>query len=143
MKAFANATPRDLAHAVTLIRQSRDANRSVAIAGGGSDLLGMMKERLVTPDVVVHLKAIRNLDQVRQTKDGVTIGGLITLDALAAHPQMRQQYAVLAEAATDLGTHSQRPGEGAFAGLIFDQLDAGHQALLANVADVGQGGHAL
>ena len=104
MKAFTNASPRDLTQAVTLIRQSRDANRSVAIAGGGSDLLGMMKERLVTPDVVVHLKAVKNLDQVKQTKDGVTIGGLITLDALGAHPLIRKQYAVLAEAAEGVAT---------------------------------------
>ena len=104
MKAFTNANARDLGHAVTLIRQGRDSRNSVAIAGGGSDLLGMMKERLVTPDLVVHLRTAKNLDQVRQTKDGVTIGGLITLDALGAHPLIRKQYAVLAEAAEGVAT---------------------------------------
>jgi len=104
MKAFSNANARDLTHAVTLIRQSRDSHNTVAIAGGGSDLLGMMKERLVTPDVVVHLKAVKGLDQVKQAKDGVTIGGLITLDALGAHPLIRKQYAVLAEAADGVAT---------------------------------------
>jgi len=104
MKAFINANARDLAHAVTLIRQGRDSHHTVAIAGGGSDLLGMMKERLVTPDVVVHLRTVKNLDQVTQAKDGVTIGGLITLDALASHPLIRSQYAVLAEAAEGVAT---------------------------------------
>ena len=104
MKAFTNANARDLAHAVTLIRQGRDSHSTVAIAGGGSDLLGMMKERLVTPDVVVHLRTAKNLDQVKQTKDGVTIGGLITLDALSSHPLIRKQYAVLAEAAEGVAT---------------------------------------
>jgi xanthine dehydrogenase YagS FAD-binding subunit len=104
MKAFTNANARDLAHAVTLIRQGRDSHNTVAIAGGGSDLLGMMKERLVTPDVVVHLRTVKNLDQVKQAKDGVTIGGLITLDALASHPLIRKQYAVLAEAAEGVAT---------------------------------------
>jgi len=104
MKAFTNANARDLAHAVTLIRQGRDSHHTVAIAGGGSDLLGMMKERLVTPDVVVHLRTVKNLDQVTQAKDGVTIGGLITLDALASHPLIRSQYAVLAEAAEGVAT---------------------------------------
>jgi len=64
----------------------------------------MMKERLVTPDVVVHLKAVKNLDQVKQNREGVTIGGLITLDALSAHPLIRKQYAVLAEAAEGVAT---------------------------------------
>jgi len=104
MKAFINANARDLAHAVTLIRQGRDSHHTVAIAGGGSDLLGMMKERLVTPDVVVHLRTVKNLDQVTQAKDGVTIGGLITLAALASHPLIRSQYAVLAEAAEGVAT---------------------------------------
>jgi len=104
MKAFTNANARDLAHAVTLIRQGRDSHHTVAIAGGGSDLLGMMKERLVTPDVVVHLRTVKNLDQVTQAKDGVTIGGVITLAALASHPLIRSQYAVLAEAAEGVAT---------------------------------------
>jgi xanthine dehydrogenase YagS FAD-binding subunit len=104
MKAFINANARDLAHAVTLIRQGRDSHHTVAIAGGGSDLLGMMKERLVTPDVVVHLRTVKNLDHVTQAKDGVTIGGLVTLAALASHPLIRSQYAVLAEAAEGVAT---------------------------------------
>ena len=104
MKAFTNANARDLAHAVTLIRQGRDGHNRVAIAGGGSDLLGMMKERLVSPDLVVNLKTAKNLDEVKQTKEGVTIGGLITLDTLSSHPLIRKQYAVLAEAAEGVAT---------------------------------------
>jgi xanthine dehydrogenase YagS FAD-binding subunit len=105
MKAFTNASPRDVAHAVTLIRDARRANRSVAVAGGGSDLLGMMKERLVTPDVLVSLKSIQGLDQVKPAANGgVTIGGLITLDALESHAQIRERYTVLAEAAEGVAT---------------------------------------
>jgi len=104
MKAFTNANPRDLAHALTIVRQTHQEKRSVAIAGGGTDLLGMMKERLVTPDVVVHLGAIENLDLVKLINPGVTIGGQITLDALAATPVIRQEYPVLAEAAASVAT---------------------------------------
>ena len=46
MKSFTNTNPRDLAHALTLVRQTRQGGRTAAFAGGGSDLLGMMKERL-------------------------------------------------------------------------------------------------
>src|SRR5262249_22377979 len=104
MKAFTNANPQDLTHAVTPRIQAGESHPTVAIAGGGSDLLGMMKERLIAPDVVVRLAAIRSLDQVKQAKDGVTIGGLITLDALSANPLIRRQYAVLAEAAEGVAT---------------------------------------
>ena len=103
MKAFTNANARDLTQAITLIRQARDTHRSVAVAGGGSDLLGMMKEGLVAPDVVVHLGSIRSLDHVT-VKNGVTIGGLTTLDALAANAAIRRDYRVLAEAAESVAT---------------------------------------
>jgi xanthine dehydrogenase YagS FAD-binding subunit len=105
MKAFTNANPRDVSHAMTLITQARRENRTVALAGGGSDLLGMMKERLVTPDVLVSLKSIKDLDQVKPAPGGgVTIGGLITLDALAHAAVIRERYTVLAEAAESVAT---------------------------------------
>jgi xanthine dehydrogenase YagS FAD-binding subunit len=104
MKAFTNANPRDVAHAVTLIKDARAASRTVAIAGGGSDLLGLMKDRLVAPDLLVSLKAIKGLDQVKSSGNGVTIGGLMTLDAVSRDPLLRRQFPVLTEAAESVAT---------------------------------------
>ncbi|HEX2647672.1 MAG TPA: xanthine dehydrogenase family protein subunit M [Candidatus Dormibacteraeota bacterium] len=104
MKAFANANPRDLRQAVTLLKQAGEQGRSASPVGGGSDLLGMVKERLVAPDVLVNLKAINGLDQVDAQADEVRIGGLITLDALGRNPLVRRRYTVLAEAAESVGT---------------------------------------
>ena len=104
MKAFTNANPRDLTHALTIIRQTQEAGRSAAVAGGGSDLLGLMKERLVTPDVLVNLKTIKGLDQVKPQQGVIVIGGLITLDELANHPLVRRRYPALAEAAESVAT---------------------------------------
>ena len=105
MKAFTNANPRNVAQALTIIRQAKQHQHSVALAGGGSDLLGMMKERLVTPDVLVSLKAMKGLDQVKPAASGgVTIGGLMTLDAVSRDPLIRKQFAVLAEAAETVAT---------------------------------------
>jgi xanthine dehydrogenase YagS FAD-binding subunit len=104
MNPFANINARDLRHAVTLVRQARREGRSVALAGGGSDLLALMKDRIVSPDVLVRLKTVKNLDQVTPTAGGLTVGGLTTLDALSRHPAIRGQYAVLAEAAETVAT---------------------------------------
>jgi xanthine dehydrogenase YagS FAD-binding subunit len=104
MKAFTNANARDVSHALTLVRQAKEGGRSVAIAGGGSDLLGLMKERLVTPDVMVTLKSIKGLDQIKEDRTGLTIGALATLDTIANHPLIRSKYAVLAEAAGGVAT---------------------------------------
>jgi len=64
----------------------------------------MVKERLITPDVLVNLKSIRSLDRVSTQGDEVVIGGLITLDALSRDPLIRANYNVLAEAAGKVGT---------------------------------------
>jgi xanthine dehydrogenase YagS FAD-binding subunit len=100
MKAFANVNPRDLNDAVAKLRQPN----AVPVAGG-SDLLGMVKDHLVQPDVLVHLKSIRGMDAIayRSRRDTV-IGGLVTLDALSQHSLIRDRYTVLAEAAESVAT---------------------------------------
>ena len=50
------------------------------------------------PDVLVNLKTVSGLDEVTSGGDGVSIGGLTTLDALSRHPLIRAQFTVLAEA---------------------------------------------
>lgn len=105
MRAFANVNPRDPQHAVALALEARRAGRSSSYAGGGSDLVGMLKERLVQADVLVNLKSIGGLDRVATAGDGgLRIGGLITLDSLARHPLVRERYGVLAEAAESVAT---------------------------------------
>ena len=104
MKTFSNANPKDVREAVALLSQTHQEGRSASIVGGGSDLLGMVKERLISPDVLVNLRAIGGLDRVETQSGRVKIGGLITLDALSHDAQIRKQYAVLAEAAESVGT---------------------------------------
>ena len=104
MRNLANVNARSVEEAVQLVREARQANRSVSLAGGGSDLLGMIKDDLVAPDVLVNLKPIEGLRAVTPHADGVLIGGLITLDRLAEHPRVLSDYGALAEAAGSVGT---------------------------------------
>ena len=104
MKPFTNVNPRDIQHAVTLMRQAKSEGRTTAIVGGGSDVLALLKERIVTPDVLINLKAMNGLDQIAVNGSGATIGGLVTLSTLAQHAAVRREYAVLAEAAEGVAT---------------------------------------
>lgn len=104
MKTFANKNPQTLEQAVSFVQQARNNGQTPSVVGGGSDLLGMVKEFLIKPDVLVNLKTIKGLDQVAPTASGVNIGGLITLDTLGSHPLILSQYSVLAEAAETVAT---------------------------------------
>jgi xanthine dehydrogenase YagS FAD-binding subunit len=104
MKTFANANARDFQHAVSLAQQTKSDGKVPSFVAGGSDLLALVKERVIAPDVLVNLRTIKGLDQVMSTDRGTTIGGLITLDALSRHAAIRRQYAVLAEAAETVAT---------------------------------------
>src|SRR5579884_1124820 len=99
MKTFSNANPKTVADAVKLLGKG-----NAAVVGGGSDLLGMVKERLITPDVLVNLKSIQGLDRIAEQGGELRIGGLTTLAEIADHPLIRSRYAVLAEAASVVGT---------------------------------------
>lgn len=104
MKAFTNTNPKSVHDAVSLLSQTHQQGRNASIVGGGSDLLGMVKEHLVEPDVLVNLKSIRGMDQIEVHGRGVRIGGLTTLDAISRDPHIRKNYTVLAEAAEKVGT---------------------------------------
>jgi len=104
MKSFANVNPRSLDEAVASLSRARGSGKRAVLAAGGSDLLGLIKDRLVQPDVLVNLKTIGGLDRVTSDARGTRIGGLITLDALGRDPLVATRYQVLSEAANSVGT---------------------------------------
>ena len=104
MKTFANTNARDFAQAAAASQQARRDGRSPSFSGAGSDLLALVKDRIVKPDAIVSLRSIKGQDQVTASGGSVNIGGLITLDALSRHPAIRRDHAVLAEAAETVAT---------------------------------------
>jgi xanthine dehydrogenase YagS FAD-binding subunit len=104
MKTFSNASPRDVQQAVKLAQDAHKDGKIVSFAGGGSDLLGLVKERIVKPDVIVTLRGLSNASQIASAAAGLTIGGETTLDDISKHAAIKQQYAVLAEAAGSVAT---------------------------------------
>lgn len=104
MKTFTNANARTLQDAVGRAREAHREQRATAFVGGGSDLLALVKERVISPDLLVSLKTIPNLNQVSASASGTTIGGQTTLSTVAGHAQLARDYAVLTEAAVSVAT---------------------------------------
>ena len=68
------------------------------ILAGGTDLLSLMKNRVSTPKRVVNIKGIKDLEAVGAERDGLRIGALVTLDALAAHQAIQGEFPAISQA---------------------------------------------
>jgi xanthine dehydrogenase YagS FAD-binding subunit len=104
MKTFSNTNARTPQDASARAAQARSTGKTAVFAGGGSDVLALVKDRIISPDVIVNLKTMANQKQVSQSASGVTIGGQVTLDALSRNGTVRRDYPVLAEAAESVAT---------------------------------------
>jgi len=104
VKRFTNVNPENRQEVVSLLKKVIEEGKTASLAGGGSDLLGMIKDDLVAPDVVVNLKDLEGLQEIEPHSQGVRIGGLVTLQELSQHPLILSQYTVLAEAAGTVAT---------------------------------------
>lgn len=96
---FAPKTLDDAAHLLA------EAGPDALPVAGGTDLFPNMKRRQVTPPVVIGLRGVRQLSDVRQSPDGsLILGAGVTLTRLAAHPLVRQGWPALADAALLIST---------------------------------------
>lgn len=92
--------------AFTYERAKSPAEAAAAVAGregakfiaGGTNLLDLMKLEIEAPTHLVDVQDLA-LDKIEETSDGgLRIGALVTNTALAAHPKVRKDYAVLTRA---------------------------------------------
>ena len=95
MRTFEYVSPTDARQAVSLLSASWGQTEVLA---GGTDLLALMKEEVVTPKRVVNIKEIKNLSGVNAESNGLRIGALTLLADLAENPSVRQNYPALSEA---------------------------------------------
>src|SRR2546428_4810514 len=95
MQAFEYAHPRSVTEALPLLGSRWGETEILA---GGTDLLSLMKNYVVTPKRVVNIKGLRELSGIRATPAGIHIGALMTLEELRTSQPMHE-YPALAQAA--------------------------------------------
>src|SRR6185503_18763244 len=59
-----------------------------------------LKDRIRKPKTVVDLSGVEEMRGIRAAADGLEIGAMTTLTEVANHPLVRQQYSLLAQAAS-------------------------------------------
>src|SRR6266404_4963541 len=96
MQAFAYANPATLQEAVALLGTKWG---EADVLAGGTDLITLMKEYLHTPQRVVNIKNIKELEGISKTAEGLRIGALATMDELAKNADVKAGYKAIADAA--------------------------------------------
>jgi xanthine dehydrogenase YagS FAD-binding subunit len=101
--AFQLMQPTSVQDVVALLDRHRE---NAWVMAGGLDSFDWFKDRIKRPSVVVDLSSVEALRGIRQTQgeSGVTIGAMTTLTEVAAHPEIRSRFGLLAEAAGHVAT---------------------------------------
>jgi xanthine dehydrogenase YagS FAD-binding subunit len=86
MKAFEYAAPRTEAEVLQLLS---DEPGEAEILAGGTDLVGLMRKMIVTPERVVNIMEVPTLKAIEPLAGGgLSIGAAVTLDDVLDHPYM-------------------------------------------------------
>lgn len=98
----------DYLHPVELKQASRinfkNKNTSLFFAGG-TDILGLMKDKILTPEKLINLKALKNLQFIKHESSGaIRIGALTKLSEIAEDKKIQKNFRALSEAAAEVGT---------------------------------------
>ncbi|MBI4334562.1 MAG: FAD binding domain-containing protein [Chloroflexi bacterium] len=87
---------RTVDEAVSLLSKHGQGAKLLA---GGIDLLGLMKNRVLMPAVVVNVKKIPGLHYITETPGGLALGALTRINDIERSPLVKTRYPILVEAA--------------------------------------------
>src|ERR1035438_8122860 len=79
-----------------------------AYLAGGNDLLAMMKEYLVTPKILVNIKALPGSNKIESGGKAWTIGHNVTVAELEDHAGLKKAFPGLQQAAVDVASRQIR-----------------------------------
>jgi len=107
---------KDIKEAVSIL-QKEPASKILA---GGTDLLVNMKHRVETPETIVNLKTIHDLDKITLVDDTLRIGALTRLKRIYQEPVIGEKLPALAQATAAVGSYHHQ-AMGTLAGNLCQQ----------------------
>ncbi len=85
------------------LKQSHGTN--ARLMAGGTDVLVLLKKKVIFTDTIISLSKIKDLSQITQTDDTVTIGTCVTMAQLSASPVIQEKFRAIKTACENLGSH--------------------------------------
>lgn len=102
IKEFEYFEPSTLSEAISLLAQY---GGKAKILAGGTDLLIQMKQRDLTPEYLIDIKNISELDYIKHNEDeGLKIGALVTHNSLVKSAVIQEKFSLLVEASLAVGS---------------------------------------
>jgi carbon-monoxide dehydrogenase medium subunit len=86
------------------VGQLAGSSGTSAILAGGSDLLVRMKGGFIEPDLIVDIKAIDGLSEIRETAEGFSIGAAVPCAVLGESTALKKAWPGVVEAAKLIGS---------------------------------------
>jgi aerobic carbon-monoxide dehydrogenase medium subunit len=93
--------PRSLDQAIVLLVGAKGDARVLA---GGTDLLVQMKTDILAPDLIVDIKGIAELREIKEEGGGFRIGAAVTGAELKEHARLKAAFPGVVEAANLIGS---------------------------------------
>ena len=93
--------PNTAKEAVALLAKEKGA---AYVLGGGTDLLVKMKAGMVEPDLVVDIKLIKGIKDIKKTASGFTIGAAVPCSALSENAALVKAWPGVVEGANLIGS---------------------------------------
>lgn len=100
MKKFDYLKPQTLEEALSLLNQH---GKKAKLIAGGTDVMVMMKERKLSPEILISLRGIRGLDQIKYNKN-LRIGAMVTHRVIEKSELIRKEFSALTDATDVLGS---------------------------------------
>lgn len=100
MKKFEYFKPKTIEEALTLLAQYGEKAKLIA---GGTDVIVMMKQKTMAPDVLISLQGIPGLDQIKNN-GSLSIGPMVTHRMIEKSELIKKDFSALADAARWLGS---------------------------------------
>ncbi len=100
MKKFDYLRPQTLEEALSLLNQH---GKKAKLIAGGTDVIVLIKQKAMMPEVLISLRGIPGLDQI-QYDGSLRIGAMVTHRAIEKSEVIRRDFSALADAADVLGS---------------------------------------
>lgn len=101
MNAFEYASPTTVKEAVALLG---DSWADAAVLAGGTDLISLMKDYVMSPKRVVNIKGIKELNSITPQNGGLRIGASVTIEELINYVNLRTTYPAIHAAAMEVAS---------------------------------------